>query len=209
MALSRFASIPIASHRFPSLPIASHRIEQVLGASGDHILDAATFALPERLSLRDAAKPSRSGLWVCLLTAMMRDSLDGGCVGLARNVRRSLRRRLSRLPSLDKVDAARSDSLIATLHINWGSLMLAATGRAETERTVTVRQLEGRITAIHEAQRQQLLTPGQLNAAHKRSEAGLPPTELINPHKTPRQRRLEMHERKLGIFRDQVGPESH
>jgi hypothetical protein len=215
------------------------------------VLSHQVYALNEPLTLRDAAKPNRWGLWMSITSCSMRTMLDAGCIGLARNVRRALRRRLARLPPLEQVislmaslmislmtslvtslmaslmtslktslmtflmtslpplkqvDSGRSDSLVATLTMQWGAMMLAATGRplpeleAETGHrfdTILIHDLEQKIVQVHERQRAKVLTSSQQRIAIKRADAGLPPTELVAPPKTARQQRLEMHERKL------------
>ena len=170
------------------------------------VLSHQVYTLNEPLTLRDAAKHNRWGMWMSITSCSMRTMLDTGCIGLARNVRRALRRRLARLPPLEQVDSGRSDSLVATLTLQWGAMMLAATGRplpeSESEtghrfNTIKLHDLEQKIVQVHEQQRAKVLTSSQQRIAIKRADAGLPPTELVAQTKTARQERLEMHERKL------------
>ena len=170
------------------------------------VLSHQVYTLNEPLTLRDAAKHNRWGMWMSITSCSMRTMLDTGCIGLARNVRRALRRRLARLPPLEQVDSVRSDSLVATLTLQWGAMMLAATGRplpeSESEtghrfNTIKLHDLEQKIVQVHEQQRAKVLTSSQQRIAIKRADAGLPPTELVAQTKTARQERLEMHERKL------------
>jgi hypothetical protein len=44
-------------------------------------------------------------MWMSITSCSMRTMLDTGCIGLARNVRRALRRRLARLPPLEQVSS--------------------------------------------------------------------------------------------------------
>ena len=109
--------------------IVAQAVQQVLASCGDHILEASTFSVPDHLTLREAAAASRSALYSCILVAAMQAALDGGCVLLARNVRRALRRRLRRLTPLLDTHTERPDSLLAMLHLNWGGMLLASTGK--------------------------------------------------------------------------------
>ena len=51
-----------------------------------------------------------------------------------------------------------------------------------------------------EARRRLTLSPKARAKSEKRAKAGLLPEELIDPRRTPRQRRYEMHERIVGIL---------
>ena len=198
--------------------IVATAVRQMLASSGDLLLDASTFAMPERLTLRDAAKASRSALWITLLVATFHTCVDANCTLLARNVRRALRRRIRRLATLDEVQGIRPDSLVATLHINWGSMLLAASGRPPTSGgissltrssvVVSTRALEARIEALDEKRLGAIVSARTRASAARHAKAGLPIAELVAPRKTPRQARLEMHERRLGIFREDVAASS-
>jgi hypothetical protein len=175
--------------------------QSVLTSCGDHILEASVFGLPERLTLRDACGQSRSALWLSLLVACVHTSLDAGCVLLARDLRRSLRKRIARLRPLNAVHTDRSDSLIATLHINWGSMLMASTGRPRhvvKRNSLSLRTLQGKIENIEDEMRLGLSVKVRARSK-QRARQGLPPDELIEPKATPRQKRLDMHERHLGI----------
>ena len=181
--------------------IVSTGVQQVIASCGDHVLEASNFGLPEKLTLRDAAGNSRSALWLAILVAAVHTCLDAGCVIVTRLVRRALRTRIHRLRALTAVHNERADSLIATLHINWGSMLMAATGRPKhvvKKNSIQMRQLEKRIDRIQEAKRAEL-TRAQRARSEKRAKLGQPPVELVEPYKSPRQKRLEMHERRLGI----------
>ena len=78
----------------PSRLPSSLLLPQLLLAQGDHLIDASMYGLPAKTSLRDAAVQSRSVLWHNLLVAGVHASLDAGCAGFARTLRRSLRRSL-------------------------------------------------------------------------------------------------------------------
>ena len=181
--------------------IVAQAVQQVLSSCGDHVLEASIFGIPEKMTLRDACSNSRSALWCAILVASVHFCLDAGCVLVAKYVRRSLRQRLARIKPLNAVHKDRPDSLIATLHINWGSLLMASTGRPRNvvkRNSLNLRQLEIRIERIEEAKRAELTGKARA-ASEKKAKLGQAPDELIEPKKTPRQKRIEMHERKLGV----------
>lgn len=133
--------------------ILSSAIENVLINAGDASLSAAAFTLPEHLSLRAAARSSRSFLWTSLLTSSIHAALDQDCVGFARNMRRALRRRIARLPQLNRMHTSRPDSLVSVLHINWGAMVLAATGRPRhlvEGSPISIRHLEAGIKKLQD-----------------------------------------------------------
>ena len=132
--------------------IVAQAVQQVLSSCGDRTLEASTFSLPEKLSLREAAENSRSAVWLAILVSAVHVSLDAGCTILARDLRRALRQRLARLKPLSSVHDERADSLVATLHINWGAMLLASTGRPikQLKASVRLRTLERRIERVEE-----------------------------------------------------------
>ena len=75
--------------------IVAQAVQQVLSSCGDHTLEASTFSLPEKLSLREAAENSRSAVWLAILVSATHVTLDAGCTILARDLRRALRTRLA------------------------------------------------------------------------------------------------------------------
>ena len=82
-------------------------LRRVLSTTGDHALDADSYGQVTYMSLTDAAANNHSVLWGFLLVEIMQAAVDGGCAGVARNVRRSLRKRLLRLPTLSTLHTDR------------------------------------------------------------------------------------------------------
>ena len=89
------------------------------------MLQADSYRLPTDLSLRSLAAAEHSIIWSYVMASATHTALDAGCVRVARYTRRALRLRLRTLPPLAKMHAERPDGLIAIMHINWGSLVLA------------------------------------------------------------------------------------
>lgn len=87
------------------------------------VLSHQVYTLNEPLTLRDAAKHNRWGMWMSITSCSMRTMLDTGCIGLARNVRRALRRRLARLPPLEQVISLMASLMISLMTSLVTSLM--------------------------------------------------------------------------------------
>ena len=137
--------------------ILSSAIENVLINAGMHPQCSRLYAV--RTSRSAAARSSRSFLWTSLLTSSIHAALDQDCVGFARNMRRALRRRIARLPQLDRMHTSRPDSLVSVLHINWGAMVLAATGRPRhlvEGSPISIRQLEAGIKRLQDKVRTSL-----------------------------------------------------
>lgn len=168
---------------------AMHRL---LTVAGDAVLETSAYAWPSEFSLKDLARDEHSILWSHVLVAGVHVALDTGCIGMATMTRRALRRRMDRLPKLSAIHAESVDGLLIALHINWGSLLMACSGTPFGD-TMPVGGVAKMMDVVN-----------HLNAGSYAEGAGGnrggPRSRQVPPKKTSRQRRLEKHQRKLGIF---------
>ena len=116
---------------------------------------------------------------------MMHASVDNGCAETARNVRRALRKRQLRLPTLSSLHNERPDGIVSSLHTNYAALLYAAVGLPMVHigtgtlvrGHLSIVELKQKIQEQEVRRRNNLSKRDRLNE-EKRAKAGLPPVTV-------------------------------